>query len=485
MYILGVDVGTQGARALICDSDGVVVARAERPFVSRSPEDLPSGWFEQRPSDWWAATTRCLQRISQLAKGSGIDTTALAGLSVTSTSGTVCLVDEAGEVIRPALMYNDSRALGEAEEVNQVGAALADKLGYCFSSSFALPKLLWLQRHESARFYRARHFLSPTDFVTGRLTGRFGVTDYSNALKTGYDLIDDQWPDFIAADLGIPEGPLPRVVAPGTEIGAVCPEAAGQTGLPAGTPVLAGMTDGCASQMSTGAVAPGQWSSTLGTTLVIKGVTRELLRDPLGRVYCHRHPEGHWLPGGASNTGGESISVRFDPADLDRLNAGVLDVAPTSLIVYPLVRRGERFPFAEPEAQGFVIGQPAGDLELYAAHLEGVAYVERLAYQVLEDLGAEIGGEIYAAGGATASRPWLQLRADVLGKMLRVPEMSGGAFGAAVVAAGSTFWHGLVPAARAMVHIDEDVEPRVTHQAAYDERYAAFCEACRERGYLE
>jgi xylulokinase len=434
--------------------------------------------------DWWEATTCCLSDVVGLLCAFGTRVGAIAGLSVTSTSGTVCLVDAAGESVGPALMYNDQRAMAEADEVNQAGATLTAKLGYRFPPSWALPKLLWLRRHDVERFQAVRHFLSPTDFIIGRLTGEFGITDYSNALKTGYDLVDGSWPGFIVCELGIPADRLPAVVAPGAFVGHVCASAACTTGLAEGIPVLAGMTDGCASQVSTGAVAPGQWNSTLGTTLVIKGVTRDLLRDPLGRVYCHRHPDGHWLPGGASNTGGECIARRFGPDRLSALNALALERAPTDLIIYPLVRLGERFPFAKPEARGFTLGEASDEATDYAAYLEGVGYVERLAYEVLAGLGAEVGGPIYAAGGATQSSPWLQLRADILSRQMLVPENSGGAMGAAIVAAGSTIYPGIVPAARAMVRIVQTVDPRPSESVAYDERYARFLEACRERGYI-
>lgn len=382
-------------------------------------------------------------------------------------------------------MYNDGRAIAEAEEVNGAGAALTEKLGYRFSASFALPKLLWLLRHDPNRFNAARYFLSPTDFIIGRLTETFGITDYSNALKTGYDLIQERWPDFIEAQLGMSHERLPKVVTPGTVVGVVSSKAAEETGLVAGTPVLAGMTDGCASQVSTGAVAPGQWNSTLGTTLVIKGVTCELLRDPAGRVYCHRHPDGYWLPGGASNTGGEGISRRFGAAQLDALNAQASALAPTDLIVYPLARQGERLPFLKPQARGFVLGEAADEATLYTAYLEGVSYVERLAYEVLESLGAGIGDEIYVAGGTTSSAAWLQIRADILDKALLVPATSSGAMGAAIVAAGGTLYDGIVPAAQAMVRIVRRVEPRPELKAPYDKRYARFCAACREKGYIE
>jgi xylulokinase len=507
---LGIDVGTNGARALACDDQGEIIAHAEVPFAPRSVPALPPGWFEQWADDWWAATGACLRRVAAVLRQAGHAPTAIQGISVTSTSGTVCLVDVGGEALGSALMYNDGRATAEAEEANRAGAGLADKLGYRFAASFALPKLLWLHRHEPERFRAARYLISPTDFIVGRLTGRFDVSDYGNALKTGYDLIEDCWPDFIEAELGILIARLPKVVAPGTPVGAVTRPAAAETGLAAGTPVLAGMTDGCASQVSTGAVAPGQWNSTLGTTLVIKGVTRALLRDPSGAVYCHRHPDGYWLPGGASNTGCEWVARHFDLARLDALNAAALTCAPTDLIVYPLTWPGERFPFARPEARGFAVPFPAGgqvqggrqvppdgdlrqDLPLpkggdeatrYTAHLEGVGYVERLAYETLAGLGAEVGDAIYVAGGANSSAAWLQIRADILGKTLRVPAAGGGAMGAAIVAASRTAYTGIVPAARAMVRIVHEVEPRPALKAAYAERYARFGAACRERGYL-
>jgi xylulokinase len=256
------------------------------------------------------------------------------------------------------------------------------------------------------------------------------------------------------------------------------------TGLPVGVPVLAGMTDGCTSQISTGAVAPGDWNSTLGTTLVIKGVTEQLLLDPQGRIYSHRHPAGYWLPGGASNTGGEAIALRFPQEKWDEFNAQALNLAPTDTIIYPLVRLGERFPFACAEAEGFVLRQPHDEVTNYVAHLEGVGYVERLAYEVLTRLGGQIGSTIYSAGGATRSRSWGQLRADILGRTLVRPEVTGGAMGAAIIAAAGTWYEGLIPAARAMVRLVEWVEPRLILAAVYEARYQQFKEACAARGYL-
>jgi xylulokinase len=258
-------------------------------------------------------------------------------------------------------------------------------------------------------------------------------------------------------------------------------------------------------------MAPGDWNSTLGTTLVIKGVTERLLLDPLGRIYSHRHPDGYWLPGGASNTGGEALAGRFPPESWRDLNAHVLAVAPTDTIIYPLTRTGERFPFACPTAAGFSLNLSGGEITSYppqsgdlpaasplfssatwpphflvadyAAHLEGVGYVERLAYETLTEIGAVIGPTIYSAGGATRSRAWSQLRADILGRVLVRPEVTGGAMGAAIIAAAGVWYRGIIPATRAMVRLVEQIEPRPALASAYEERYRRFREVCIARGY--
>jgi xylulokinase len=439
----------------------------------------------------------CLRRVNVDLRQQGHPLETISALAVTSTSGTILPIDAKGKPLRPAMMYNDSRAQAEAEAVQAAGSKLAAALGYRFNASFALAKILWLRHHEAKLFAATHRFIHAADFIVGRLTGEYGVTNFSDALKTGYDVQRECWPDFIETKLDIPMERLPVVVRPGAVIAYVSPACAEATGLPPGIPVLAGMTDGCTSQISTGAVAPGDWNSTLGTTLVVKGVTEQILLDPQGRIYSHRHPAGYWLPGGASNTGGEAIALRFPQEKWAEFNAQALDIAPTDTVIYPLTRLGERFPFARPAAEGFVLDlanstispyPPQPDHLLasdYTAHLEGVAYVERLAYEVLAGLGAEIGDILYSAGGATRSRAWSQLRSDILGRTLVRPDVTGGAMGAAIIAAAGTWYDGLIPAARVMVRPVERIEPRPFLAEAYEIRYQQFKEACAARGYLE
>ncbi len=481
---MGVDVGTQGARIVVADASGSVVVQAVRPFAQVALPNLPPGHIEQDPRDWWSAVRECLASVLADLDRQGLRAEDIAAASVDSTSGTVVLLDETGEPLRPAVMYNDRRAQAEADEVNAAAGSFGGKVGYRFNSSFALPRLLWLARHEPALWERARHAAHAADYIVGRLTGYFGVSDQSNALKTGFDLVDFAWPGFVRNLLGVGAKKLPRIVWSGDGIGRVSALCAAETGLSTTTRVVAGMTDGCADQVSSGAREVGDWNTVLGTTLVLKGMTGGLLRDPLGRVYCHRHPSGRWMPGGASNVGARALDERFPGIDRAEYGRRALALSPTGLVVYPLAQAGERFPFVAPEAAGFVEGDAGDEFALYAGYLEGVAFTERLAYEVVEDLGAEVGQRIYATGGGAASPEWTQIRADVLNRELVLADHPGAAMGSAIVAASRTLFADLAEATGHMVTAERVVAPRPAKTARYAEDYARFVEALLRRGYL-
>jgi xylulokinase len=478
--VLGIDLGTQGVRVLAVDPQGAVLASTQQTFQVATP-NLPPGWLEQSPQDWWRTVCACLRDLTtRLPAGMHI-----AGISVDSTSGTILPVDAQGAPLHPAVMYNDQRSEPQVAAVRIAGAAHQARLGYVFGSSFALPKIRWFQQERPAIFAQTRRFLHAADWIAGCLTGEFRCSDTSNALKTGYDLLDLRWPDFIARDLGIPLGLLPEVVLPGESTGHVSPQAASETGLPAGVLVLAGATDGTAAQIASGAVSPGDWNSTLGTTLVLKGISRRLALDPQGRIYSHRHPDGGWMPGGASNTGSEWITVDHpsaDPADLDRQAAGCI---PTRLVRFPLCKRGERFPFVDKDAAGFLLGQPQDEAARYAAGLEGLAYLERLAYQTLAEIGLEVGERIYVTGGGSHSRLWSRVRASVLEKELAQPAVPETAMGAAMLGASHVWFSSVGEAAASMVKVAQVVEPEPAWLSRYEEGYAAFLGELRRRGYVE
>ncbi len=456
---VGVDLGTTAVRVLAVSGDGVVVGRGERAFESRRAGSR----HEQDPEAWWAGFgPACRDALRETAPER------VRGLAACGTSGTILLVDGDGSPLTPALMYDDGRA--SAEQIRRAGTP----------GSWALPKLLWLLEHQPELAGRARLAHQP-DFLTRRLTGATVAADSSHALKTGYDLAAAAWPPGVC-DL-VPAGLLPRVVRAGTRLGRVSAAAAAETGIAPGTPVIAGMTDGCAAQIAVGALSPGDWSSVLGTTLVLKGVAPRPLADATRGIYSHRAPDGQWLPGGASSCGAGALAAAFPGRDLDELTAAAGAYASTPVIAYPLVGRGERFPFRAPEAERFVLGDPAGDGERFAALLHGLAFVERLCFDALDRLGAPIDGELYFSGGATANRYLSQLRADVLGRPVRLAVHGDSALGMAILAASPG--RRLAEVAGRMVRPGEQLDPDPRRTRLLLTGYAAFVEELRRRSWLD
>jgi len=470
---VGVDLGTQSVRALAVSAAGRVVGSGSRPLAGRREGDR----HEQDPDQWWDA----LAGASRTALR-GVAPERVRGVATDGTSGTVLLVDPAGAPITPALMYDDSRATDQAERVNDEGRTVWSSLGYRMQAGWALPKVLWMLEEwpELARGARLAH---QPDYITRRLCGHEVPADSSHALKTGYDLIHERWPGEVLERLGVPEGLLPSVVRSGATLGEICAEAARETGIAAGTPVIAGMTDGCAAQLAAGALDEGQWNSVLGTTLVLKGVSSELIRDPNGVLYSHRAPDGGWLPGGASSTGAGVLSASFPERDLDELGQAAADHEQTGLLAYPLLGRGERFPFVAADAEGFLLGDPADEAEHFAALLQGVAYIERLCFDFLNLLGAPIDGELSLTGGASRNRYWCQLHADVLDRPVRLPENAESALGMAVLAASAGRSTG--EAAAEMVRVREVIEPRRDRVERFHEPYARLLGELEERGWLD
>ncbi|MBW5425714.1 carbohydrate kinase [Streptomyces sp. BG9H] len=473
---LGLDLGTQSARCVAVDSTGEVLATASQPLTGRREGNR----HEQDPEQWWnALADACREALT------GIDPGRIRALAIDGTSGTILLADASGAPLTPGLMYDDGRATEQAARVNDAGADLWHHLGYrSMQPSWALPKLLWLLGHEPAASGTGVRLLHQPDLITWRLAGHQVPSDASHALKTGYHLTGERWPERLLAELAVPVALFPDVVRPASALGTVCAAAAARTGIPEGTAIVAGMTDGCAAQIGAGALTPGAWNSVLGTTLVLKGVSRRLVRDPGGVVYCHRGPGDSWLPGGASSSGAGVLAREFPGADLPELTTLASESA-SDAVAYPLVSTGgERFPFRAPDARPFVLGEPADEAERFHAHLLGVACLERLCFDRLDLIGAPVDGPLTFTGGAARNPYWNRLRAEVLGRPVRVPAHAEGALGMAVLAATSA-GAGVEEAAAAMVRPAEEIVPDPARTARWAPVHLAFVDALTERGWLD
>jgi len=481
---VGIDLGSQGVRLVVVTETGKVVLWRSVPLDA---EDLvtESGIHEQNPTAWWNAVCQATSGLVDELKTIGYETKCLTALAVDGTSGSLVAVDSHGRAVRPAIMYNDPRSAAEADEINSLPQvkAFCESLGYRFASSFSLAKIIWLRKNEPDVFARTDYLIHQADYITGHLTGDFAVSDYSNALKTGYDLVNECWPEWLDNWDGVAEK-LGRIIAPSSLLGRVTTKAAGRTGLPAGLPVIAGASDGTAGFFASGAKKPGDYNTTLGTTLVFKGISRKLCRHKDGLIYCHKLSNDFWLPGAASNTGGEWIAAFFGRKDLKTLDAAAKDRLPCEYVAYPLMRKTERFPFSSAKARRFCVPQTDQSDDLYAAYLQGTAFVERLSCRVLDDAAGTSGGDIFSTGGGSRSNVWMQCRADVTGRTIHRPACPEAAFGSAVLAAGGTFYSDVREAIEKMTDVETTFKPNLDFADKYDKLFDRFCAEIKIRGYF-
>ncbi len=368
---------------------------------------------------WWAGTCELIARARTPAGPP-------QALAVAGTSGTVLVADGAGRPLGPALMYDDARAQAEAERIRLQAPPRTAAHG----PGSGLAKLMWLARTHGTG--QIRHALTPVDWVNGRLLGRFGLSDQNNALKLGYDPITGQWPGWLDG-LGIDRQWLPEVHPAGTPLGRVHRRLAETLGLAEPPQVIAGTTDSIAGVIAAGAQHAGEAVTSLGTTLAVKVLGTRPVFEPRYGIYSHRL-RGHWLSGGASNSGGGVLRQFFDPAQLQRLSARLDPQRPTGLSYYPLPGPGERFPHADPRLAPRLTPRPADPARFLQGLLEGIAEIELQGYMRLHELGAPYPTRVSTVGGGSNNAAWTAIRRRVLGVELSPARRQDAAYGAALLA---------------------------------------------------
>lgn len=413
---LGLDIGTSGVRAVAIDDGGVPLAEARQTLPTPAREGAR---ITQDPRLWWQAVEGVFAALAQR-----IEAARIVSIAVDGTSGTLLLTDAQGEPLSAGWMYNDASCLAEAARI----AAVAPPDCAAHGTSSPLARLLHLQdRHPDAH-----HVLHQADWIAARLAGSCGVADENNVLKLGYDVRERRWPGWMDT-LGVRRGLLPEVVAPGTPIGRLVPALARAWGLREDVLIAAGTTDGVAAFLATGACEAGDAVTSLGTTLVVKLLGDRPLFDAAHGIYSHRLGE-RWLPGGASNSGGGALLRFFDVARMEALTPQLDPHAPTGLDYYPLPARGERFPINDAALASRTEPRPADDARFLQGLLEGIAGVERRAYDRLHELGAPYPKRVFSVGGGARNPAWSRIRERVLGVPLVEPARQDAAYGAALLA---------------------------------------------------
>jgi len=485
-YVLGIDVGTGGTRAVIVDDCGTAIASATEnhaPFAS--PQ---IGWAEQHPDDWWRAAKIAVRGALISAKLSG-DQIRCIGFSG-QMHGAVML-DAAGAVVRPAIIWCDVRTNEQCALLNrEIGAArLIELTCNPALANFTLTKLMWVRDHESENWRRVRAVMLPKDYVRFKLTGE-RATDVADASGTLLlDVAHRKWSSEILQAVDLSWALLPSLHESLDVCGKISAAGAEATGLAAGAPVVAGAGDQAAGAVGLGIVAPGAVSATIGTSGVVFAAMDRPALDPKGRLhtFCHAMPN-RWHVMGVTQAAGLSLRWLRDcfapeSADgtglaYDALTAEAEKIAPGSdgLLWAPYLM-GERTPHLDPDARGALIGITASHTRGHVtrAILEGVAFSLKDTFTIFSELHIPV-NRIRLGGGGAKSRLWRQIQADVYGHEVEiVGAEEGAAYGAALLAAvGAGIWPSVDAACAACIRVADRVKPIPGNVQALEAAYAKF-----------
>ena len=404
---LGIDFGTSGARACAVDMHKAMLWEQRVSYPDATT---------QTPQEWRGALHQLLGLLpDHLARG-------LRGIAIDGTSGTVLLCDERLEPVSPALSYNDSRASVQAAQLK----IIAPRNHTVCTATSGLAKFLWLTQRPSA----ARYCLHQADWLTASLSGKPGISDYHNALKTGYDVERLRWPDWI---LALPYAHLlPEVVAPGSVIGNIQPDVAAHFGIAKDCLIHAGTTDSVAAFMASDVHETGVGVTSLGTTLVLKQLSSRRIEAPEYGIYSHRYGDV-WLAGGASNAGAGVLRNYFSDTQLVALSARIDPLTDSPLNYYPLPKIGERFPINDATLRPRLTPRPSDNAEFLHGLLQGLAHIEAAGYAKLEQLGAAPLKRVMTNGGGAKNAAWQLMRARILGIPVETCGHMEAAYGAALL----------------------------------------------------
>ncbi|HSJ34964.1 MAG TPA: xylulokinase [Acidimicrobiia bacterium] len=478
-HVIGIDVSTTATKAVLVDAAGSVAGVAMSSYDYATPRPL---WSEQDPALWWTAT---IEAVRSLVSETGVDPNDVEAVGLTGQMHGSVLLDDGGEVIRPAILWNDQRTAEECDEIRRrVGPErLIEITGNDALTGFTAPKLLWVARHEPDNWARVRHILLPKDYVRYRLTGEYALDVAGGSGTILFDLARRTWSPEVLEALGIDPALLPPTFEGPAVTGTLSQEAADATGLTAGTPVVAGGGDQSANAVGVGAVTAGVVALSLGTSGVVFATTEGPAIEAGGRVhsFCHAVPDRWHMMGVMLSAAGSLRWLRdalVPGRSFDELVEGAADVPAGSDGLYFLpYLTGERTPHPDPLARGAFVGLTVRhDLRhMTRAVLEGVAFGLKDGLDLMTEAGLATPTQIRASGGGTRSALWRQILADVLGaEIVSVSTEEGAAYGAALLAGVGSGWFDSVEAACAEV---VDVRPSASpseETEAYAARHAVY-----------
>ncbi|MCD4753826.1 MAG: xylulokinase [Anaerolineaceae bacterium] len=479
-YLLGLDISTTGAKALLCDTSGIVIDTASTELALSTPNPL---WSEQNPEDWWNGIVNSIRTLLQKTNISGEE---IIAIGLTGQMHGLTMLDADGQVIRPAILWNDQRTGPQCDEIRDIVGRekFIDITGNDALTGFTAPKILWVRENDPEAYNRTSHILLPKDYVRFNLTNVYASDRAGGSGTVLFNIKDRDWSSDIIKSLDIPESWLPKTYE-GTEItGFISDEAAEITGLKAGIPVVGGGGDQAAGAVGAGAVESGIVSLTLGTSGVVFATTNSPFVESEGRLhaFCHAVPDRWHLMGVMLSAAGslrwfrDTFAPQFEYDDLIASTAKI-PVGSEGLYFLPYLT-GERNPHPDPLARGGFIGLTVRHsfAHLTRSVLEGVGFGLKDSFELMKQAGLTDIQQIRISGGGSRNPIWRQILADILDtELVTINTSEGGAFGAALLAGvGVNVWKSIDQACKNTIQLTGSTPPMKDSVEAYQHHYDIY-----------
>lgn len=484
MLYIGIDLGTSASKFLLVDEVGRVLNTVTKEYPLSFPRP---GWSEQDPAHWWQA---CLAGVPELL--AGFDAKQVAGIGVGGQMHGLVALDAAGNVLRPAILWNDGRTAAQVDYLNETvgNDKLSAWTGNIAFAGFTAPKLLWMRQNEPDLFARIAKILLPKDYLVYRLTG-VHATDYSDASGTLLlDVAHKRWSSEMLDLCGVTEAQMPTLFDSWQPVGTLTAAAATALGLPTDVVVCAGAGDNAAAAIGTGTVGEGRCNISLGTSGTVFISSEQFRVDPHNALHAFAHADGGFhlmgcMLSAASCNKWWMEDILHDGDYAAAQEAIVPEKLGRSHVFYLPYLMGERSPINDTNARAVFLGMTMDTTraDMTQAMLEGVAFALRDSVEVARSLGLDISRSTLCGGGSR-SPLWRTILANVLGIPLDLPATEQGpGYGAALLAlVACGRYRNVAEVSRAMLHIQATVQPDPELTALYDARYAEFKQispACR------
>ncbi|MGB9662010.1 MAG: FGGY-family carbohydrate kinase [Moorellaceae bacterium] len=467
--VLGIDVGTQGVKVGLFTAQGNCVATGRAEYETFYPQP---GWAEQDANDWWKATKQAVKACLDSNPNLSIE-----GICLCATSSTVVCVDREGTPLAPAIMWMDTRAVQEAQQVTQTNHPVLRYSGGEVSPEWMLPKTLWIKKNNPQLYRRSYKIVEQLDWLNYLLTGKWVASQCNATCKWNYSSMDGGWQEDFYREAGLEdyEDIWPTEVIPmGGKIGSLTPTAASELGLREGIPVFQGGIDAYTGMLGMGVVEEGLIAIVMGTSFVHLALSsRPIFQEGMWGPYPAAILPGQWVLEGGQTSGASvanwvvAETVREFNEDPGKAHALLINEAarlkPGSEGVISIdMWQGNRTPFRDPLISGVIAGLTlkAQRVHLYRSILESVAYGTKAVVDVFIRNGYPLRG-IIACGGPTRNKLWVQIIADVLQIPLQIPEFSeAGILGCAILVSSGLGWFRTIKeAAKAFVKVSSTIQP--------------------------